>query len=417
MKAKDESGATNNESISDRTSIKCCWIGGARYSQPLDTTSQKKFRALNKLGELFVIGFSSNILPRQFTEHAHFYLLPQLPSPILRYVEMFVIAPIIALWLIWRHRVQVLVAQSPYEGVAATWAKKIAGYWGQKVVLVVENHVDFEEDLFWQRRLLIPNFYRFLMNQAARFTLTHADLLRAVSNSTQQQLQKWNPSKQIFKFVAWTDIEVFLQVGNQTNTSASQQIIYTGVLIPRKGVHHLINGFASISQDFPQARLVIVGREENQSYANELRVQVRELDLSNQTKFVPEISQKELAALMGQATVFVLPSLSEGLGRVVIEAMAAGKPVIASRVGGIPDMIHDGVNGFLVPPSNDRLLAKKMRWFLENPEEAQKIGYQAHVFAKSFFSTQVYVQGYQEIFESAQDLLKKRESSFESSSI
>src|SRR6266496_2824031 len=133
--------------------IKVCFLGSARYEQPLDATSEKKFRALKSLGKLFVIGFSQDLCTRTFTEHAHFYLMPQLPLPLLRYAEMFLIGPLVACWLIFGRRVQVLVAQSPYEGFAAAVAKRIAGWLGHRVTLVVESHGDFEESMLLQRRV------------------------------------------------------------------------------------------------------------------------------------------------------------------------------------------------------------------------------------------------------------------------
>ena len=74
--------------------------------------------------------------------------MPGIPLPVLRYVEMFTLAPCLTLWLIFRHRVQIFVAQSPYEGFAAALAKKVAHRLGRRVVLVVESHGDFEESIF-----------------------------------------------------------------------------------------------------------------------------------------------------------------------------------------------------------------------------------------------------------------------------
>src|SRR5438093_13444196 len=84
------------------------FMAGARHTQPLDTTSAKKFRALQALIEPFVIGFSRDLHPRRFMEHAHFYLLPQLPFAVLRYAEMFAAGFCLACWLIFRHGVQIL---------------------------------------------------------------------------------------------------------------------------------------------------------------------------------------------------------------------------------------------------------------------------------------------------------------------
>jgi len=72
--------------------------------------------------------------------------------------------------------------------------------------------------------------------------------------------------------------------------------------------------------------------------------------------------------------IFVLPSLNEGMGRVLVEAMAAGKPIVASRVGGIPDLVQDGDNGLLVPPGDEKSLAAGIRQLLNDPEKAKMMG-------------------------------------------
>lgn len=161
-------------------------------------------------------------------------------------------------------------------------------------------------------------------------------------------------------------------------------------------------------RDFPSAELLVVGREEDRSYANELKKQVSRLALQDRIQFLPEVSQQGLAEQMGEAFVFVLPSFSEGLGRVVLEAMATGTPAIASNVGGIPDLVQEDINGFLVPPGDEKALADRLRWMLEHPTEAKEMGRRARDFAEQFFSTATYVQGYQKIFEAAQELLNQR---------
>jgi glycosyltransferase involved in cell wall biosynthesis len=75
-------------------------------------------------------------------------------------------------------------------------------------------------------------------------------------------------------------------------------------------------------------------------------------DLPGQTRWTPSLSSPEVARALDEATVLVLPSRSEGLGRVIIEALCRSRPVIGSRVGGIADLIEDGVNGVLVPPDD-----------------------------------------------------------------
>ena len=385
--------------------VRTAFLGGARYGRPLDATNQKKFLALRSLGELFVIGYSRDLRPRCFSEHARFYLLPQLPLAVLRYLEMLVFAPLLVCWLILRHRVQIVVAQSPYEGFAAAAAKKIAKSFGYRLALVVESHGDFEASVQFER-CGAPAFYRRLMRRAARFSLQQADLLRAVSAATQRQLEKWSPAKSIVRFPAWTDMEAFLSAGAEEKEYFSQGILYAGVLTPQKGVHHLIEAFAAIATEFPEARLTLVGRAQDEIYTAELKRQVVGAGLSDRVCFAAPLPQANLALWMKNAAVLVLPSISEGLGRVIIEAMAAATPVIASDVGGIPEIVKDGDNGFLVPPGDERGLAEKLRWILKNPHEARRMGRRARVFAQQFFSTEAYLEGYRRVFCAAQDSLR-----------
>jgi len=386
-----------------------CFLGGARYSRPLDPTADKKFRALSALGDIYVIGFAAGLKPRVFTDHARFYLLPELPLAVLRYLELFVLGQLLTLWLILRHGIQVVVAQSPYEGFVAALAIKIAAWLGFRVGLAVEVHGDFEGSLFSYRSIKFAGLYRWLMNRIARYSIERADVLRAISNSTKEQLQHWAPTKPIVQFSAWTDIETFLARGREGKPELPITVLYAGVLVPLKGVHHLINAFAVISARFVGAQLVIAGETQNKGYAAELRKLMAKLNLTGRVYFTGPVPQSELARRMAEASVLVLPSQSEGFGRVVLEAMAAGTPVIGSRVGGIPELIEDGVRGFLVPPGDEAALAEKISWLFGHRDQARAMGQAAHIFAAQLFSTARYLQGYRDIFAMVEPTSEQRE--------
>ncbi|HIE13427.1 MAG TPA: glycosyltransferase family 1 protein, partial [Desulfotomaculum sp.] len=385
---------------------KICFLGGARHSQPLDETSEKKFRLLAELGEIYVIGFAQDVRPRCFSQHARFYLLPQLPLPVLRYLLMLAAGPIAALWLILRHSVHIIVAQSPYEGFAGAVAKRAGALFRRRVALIVESHGDFEESLFLQRRVALPSIYRKLMAQTARCALKHADILRAVSGSTGAQLARWAPGKPIVQFPAWTDIDLFL---NTPAENGAPEVLYAGVLTPGKGIHILIEAFARVAGEHPEAKLYIVGREQNEEYARELRQKAGDLGLGDKIRFVGEVTQRELACYMARCRVFALPSVSEALGRVVFEAMAVGRPVVGSAVGGIPDMVQDGATGFLVPPGDPETLADRLSWLLSRPEEAAVMGKRARAFAAEFFSPGAYQQAYRQLFAKAAEIRDRTE--------
>jgi glycosyltransferase involved in cell wall biosynthesis len=387
---------------------KVCFLGSTRYGRPLNATNAKKFRTIKSLGEVFVIGFSDNGKPRIFTEQAKFYLLPQLPMPLLRYVEFFIIGQLLLVWLIVRHHIQVVVAQSPYEGFVAALAVKFAAWFGYKVRLAVEVHGDFEKSVFLYRRIRFQGLYRFLMKQASLYSLARADVLRAVSLSTTNQLKRWVSETTVVQFPAWTDIETFYEAGG-TKINDTCSIVYAGVLSPVKGIHYLISAFSALAKQFPSARLFVIGKDENKAYAAALVEQVKELGLTERVQFIGPLPQSELAIWMARASVLVLPSISEGLPRVIIEAMATGTPVIGSKVGGIPELIEDGVRGFLVPPGDAKTLAEKLRWVLSNVDKASDMGMFARAFVETSFSTERYLNGYKQIFETVQSGIEHTE--------
>ncbi len=381
---------------------KCCWVGGARYSCPLDKTSAKKFQALEQIGENYVIGFSTDTKARHFVEHARFFLLPQSRFPGFRYVTFFLLSPILILWLVKRYGVNVLVAQSPYEGFAAACAKIISCIlFREKVALIVESHGDFEHFLFLQRKIALSSLYRAIMKTMTRFALKNADALRAISNATRTQLETWSPGAQIVQFPTWTDIGVFLKAGEQKrNDHQTQTILFVGHLVPGKGVDVLLKSFTRVAEEFRAAQLVLIGQPDNPQYLRTLRMSTRS-PLAERIRFLGQLPQSQLAHHMAEASVLVLPSLSEGLGRVVFEAMACGTPVIGSRVGGIPELIKDAVTGFLVTPKDESALANKILWILNNPIKTREMGVRAREFAENFFSSEIYVQQYIRLLEFA----------------
>jgi glycosyltransferase involved in cell wall biosynthesis len=374
----------------------------------LNPSSDLKFRGLSGLGEVFVVGFSPTARPRRFVRDARFYLLPSLPLPILRYALMFTIGPILALWLIWRHRVRILVAQSPYEGLVAAVAKRAGRWIGRDVALIVESHGDFEESVFLQRRVHLERLYRAVMRWAASYALNRADVLRAVSDSTREQIERWVHDKPLIQFPTWTNIDAFLEAGLQRRPAGKPVLLYGGVLVRRKGVHHLISAFGQISASHPDARLVLASHDAEGRYLDTLRTQIRDLHLTDRVELVGPLSQDELAEQMRTSHVFILPTYSEGLPRVVFEAMAAGLPVVATRVSGIPEIVEDGVTGLLVEPGEEQALADCLLWMLQHTTEAAEMGRLGRERARGIFSRAAYVEGYRRMFDLARSLPETR---------
>ncbi|HIE30269.1 TPA: glycosyltransferase family 1 protein [Candidatus Poribacteria bacterium] len=150
-------------------------------------------------------------------------------------------------------------------------------------------------------------------------------------------------------------------------------------LEPIKGQEYFIQSSALVARKYPDTTFVVVGdgllEAKLKQMANDLGIRKNLLFLGYRQD-VPE--------LMSIFDIFVLPSLNEGLGRVLIEAMAAGKPVVATRVGGIPDVVLDEVTGLLAPPRNSHRLAEFVLRLLENKDLAHKMGRAGKIRAAAF---------------------------------
>ncbi len=140
-------------------------------------------------------------------------------------------------------------------------------------------------------------------------------------------------------------------------------------LVPRKGHVHLLAAMEKIVDERRDAHLGIVGDGPERT---DRERRCRERGLEAHVHFLGE--RLDVPRLLGQIDVFVLASEAEGLGRVILEAMAAGKPVVASRVGGIPEMVVDGETGFLVTPGDSRELAERILAILADRERAAEFG-------------------------------------------
>jgi glycosyltransferase involved in cell wall biosynthesis len=148
---------------------------------------------------------------------------------------------------------------------------------------------------------------------------------------------------------------------------------YVGWLIPIKGVTYLVSAMAEVMKRHPNSLLVLAGKgDERGGEEIKLKEQVENLRLDDNVRFLGWRS--DVDAIMGCFDIFVLPSLNEGMGRVLVEAMAAGLPIVASRVGGIPDLVKDGQNGLLVPAEDASALAKAISDLLSDKERRNRMG-------------------------------------------
>lgn len=153
-----------------------------------------------------------------------------------------------------------------------------------------------------------------------------------------------------------------------------------------KGHDVMIRAAAMIAPDFPEVTFNIAGAVLEPDYFKELESLVTELGLSGRFHFVGPIA--DLRQHLSEASIFVLPSRSEGFSNAIIEAMAAGRPVIATDVGGNSEAVLDGVNGTIVPPDDARSLAKAIAELLGNPARMKAMGDAGKAIVAKEFTTE-----------------------------
>ena len=164
---------------------------------------------------------------------------------------------------------------------------------------------------------------------------------------------------------------------------------------PQKNHSLLLQAFAQVATSSPYARLVLVGEG---VLTEQLRRQAEALGIDRRIHFLG--LRDDIPDVLGAMDVFVLSSDWEGHPLSIIEAMAAGLPIVSTRVGGVPEMIEDGKHGLIVPVGDFEALSKSMR-FLENNREARKsLGTAGALRAKERFDASVMVRAYEDLYES-----------------
>ena len=173
-------------------------------------------------------------------------------------------------------------------------------------------------------------------------------------------------------------------------------ILYVGSLIKRKGVQHLIAAMPEVLRSSPNCRLVAIG---DGPELPDLQRMVDELHIGSHVSFLGFQPQEEVRAWMQRARIFVLPSVEEGLGVVLLEALACGTPVVASEVGGIPDVITPDV-GVLVPPADAPALAAGIHKILETPGKWAEMSSAARVRAVTYYDWDGIARQYTALYQS-----------------
>jgi glycosyltransferase involved in cell wall biosynthesis len=170
------------------------------------------------------------------------------------------------------------------------------------------------------------------------------------------------------------------------------RVLFVGWLLEAKGVRELLEAAARL----PDMHLTLVGPEET-SFVATLRAPLEAL--GSRVRVLPARPRAEVIALYHEADLFVLPTWREGFPNVVLEAMAAGLPVVATPVGAIPDAVRDGEEGLLVPVRDARALERALATLIADPELRLAMGRRARARAEAVFSLPAVVEQLEAVYQ------------------
>jgi len=340
------------------------FVGRTRYRLPLDASLARKWDALAEVLDLRVLASSADGSPGD----AMFRLAPAAPAADGAF--FYGALPLRVARELRAFRPDAIVAESPYEGVAAALGRRLAR---SSAKLVVEVHGDWgaATRLYGSRsrRALSP-----VGDGVAGLAVRHADAVRTISSWT-SDLVRSEGVEPAATFPAYIDVEPFLE-RPPAPLPAQRRALFVGALEPSKNVDVLAAAWRLAAPRVPEATLHVVGDGSRRDVVAAL---VR--DLPERAAWDPRLGRTDVVRAFDEATVLVLPSASEGLGRVIIEAFVRGRPAVASRVGGIPDLVQDGVNGLLVPPGDAPMLADAIVRVLTDRPLAERLATGAHASA------------------------------------
>jgi glycosyltransferase involved in cell wall biosynthesis len=347
-------------------------VGRTRYRLPLDETLKRKFDALAHEVELRVVGSGVADAP---TSDETFRLVAPMRPRALDGAAFHASLPVRVARELRAFRPDAVLVQGAHEAAAVLAARRLARS-DAKVILDLHGDWRTATRLYGAsaRRILSP-----VADRVATHAVRSVDGVRVISEFT-ERLARDQGVEPAASFPAFMDLEPFLAPA--VPLPVRPAALFVGVLELYKNVDGLAAAWRLAAPRVNGAMLRIVGEGARSDVVERLVH-----DLPAQAEWIPRVPNAEIPRLLDESTALVLPSRSEGMGRVVVEALLRGRPVVASRVGGIVDLVHDGENGLLVEPGDTSSLADAIVRVLTERELAERLAEHARGSAEPWVAT------------------------------
>ena len=362
------------------------FVGRTRYRLPLDGSLARRFEALSAeldWRQLATSADGAGLRDERFT------LVPAFPVRRLDGLVFYAALPYRVARELRRTRPHAVVVQGPQETALVLLARTLSR---SRTRVIADVHGDWRTAtrLYGSplRRLLNP-----LADGLARRALRAADGVRTVTAYT-TGLVRAEGVEPTAVFPAYMDLAPFTEAPPAPLPEVPTAL-FVGVLERYKAIDVLAEAWRSVASRVPEARLEIVGRGPLHEVVDRLAH-----ELPEHVRWTPELPAAGVAVMLDRATLLALPSRDEGMGRVLVEAFCRGRCVVASRVGGIVDVVEDGVNGRLVTPGDTGELANALASVLSDRAEAARLGSAAHRSADTWLiSPRQFAEQFRDLVE------------------
>jgi glycosyltransferase involved in cell wall biosynthesis len=350
------------------------FVGRMRYSLPLPDWLAKKWDAVERELEYRVVGAAAaGSAPSDERFHLSRPARPRILDGVLFYLRL----PFRLRREIRDFEPEVIFASDPFLGAASLLGRTLAG---RRPKVIVEVHGDWKTftRLYGSRgrRLVTP-----LADRVAESAVRRADATRAVSTFTAALIEETRGVPATAVFTPFSDLSAFSE-RPPAPLPERPTILSVAALEPYKNLAGLDEAWRRLANRAPDAALVLVGSGSQRAIADRL---VR--DFPGRVTHHPWLDPDAVATAMDDATLLVLPSWPEGLGRVIIESFARGRGVVATDAGGIPDLVTHERNGLLVPPADTGALAEALERVLTDRALAERLGAAARERYEEWHST------------------------------
>jgi glycosyltransferase involved in cell wall biosynthesis len=275
-----------------------------------------------------------------------------------------------------------------------------------KKPLLVQVHGDSLDNKYWLRERKI----RYLLNIIGKFVLRRADGIRVVSERVKKRIMSMGiEERRIFKLPIYIDVKKFSDArgGKEIRRKFSHYdniVLFVGRLAKEKNIPNLLKAAAIVVKKFPRTLFLIVGDGPEREKLERL---AKKLQIEENVVFEGLVEYDKLPAYYKACDVFVLPSDHEGWGLVIVEALAAGKPVITTDVGLAGEVVEDRKYGFVVPKRNEKILAEKIIMLIKDHSLRNKMGRDGKKFVFETQDLQISGKKQKEIYQKVLDINRK----------